>query len=239
MTKNLLMPHLPDGPARELLHQYRNDGGSLRDRVQYGHRRAVPVATGGTRATPDDIRELRDRVMADVGDLLGPHRVRHSELDATLGRSLVDHLPCSDSQAAQRYMWQFLTVVVFPDVLKVRFPDLPDDRGLGKPFRNLLWRAYGREILLGPFIHGQEAPLGEDELVQLAERSALARIPHVAQACAEVILEQRLPNRPDSFTRPLMKYVGRLTGPRDLGVLSQGRVKQLIRQQARRVLDEM
>ena len=93
---------------------------------------------------------------------------------SALGRTLHEHLRIIPADAAHDETWSFLTLVVFPDVAVIRFPDMHVNRLIGTP-RNVLRRTWFRQEVLGDLLHSTGRPLGEDELVGLFERSALAR----------------------------------------------------------------
>lgn len=237
--KYLLLPRLSRGQALALRDELRvavQRGESLEKKVAFAHPRAVAVATGGTRARPEDLQQVRQRVL----ERLEPFRVGtpNAAFDSALGRALAEEVPVSPSDAGHPETWNFLTLGVFPDLLYRRFPDMQDERALGGE-RNVLQRVWVRQSALGELTSSQEAPLLEDEYVQLFERSALARIPGLIRACAEVILDARLPNRPDAFTRRLLKRVVWKTGSLDLGVLDPAEMRAVVAAEASVVRREL
>ncbi|WP_144276619.1 hypothetical protein [Parenemella sanctibonifatiensis] len=176
-------------------------------------------------------------MITDIGSLR-QGRQGQQDLDARLGRALHQHLQIQRSDAGQREVWSFLTLLVFPDILRARFPDLQRARALGGE-RNVLYRVWLRQELLGDLARSGPNALREDEFVQLLERRAVARIPHLSRICAEEILTQDHPNRPDVFTRPFMKLVVRLTGPLDLGAVPEDELRGLVARQRQAVLDSL
>lgn len=111
--------------------------------------------------------------------------------DAELGNYLVNELKISPADAGREEPWNFISLVVFPDVIKWRFSnkncDPEYDRWIGKPrnvFRKAWWKAYS----LGPKLNSQ---LGEDEGVALMERSVFGKNPSLVQAIAETHIARK------------------------------------------------
>lgn len=201
----------------------------LRDMVGFSHERAAPVPTGGPVATPIQIRRLRESVIDDLGFLLNPNAgapTGFRDFDWTLGRSLHQHIEIVTSDAAHRTMWNFLSLMVFPDVVWMRFSDPSEDRALGGP-RNVLRRTWNRyEVLGGLDGYGAET-LNEDELVQLTERTSLARNRRLVNALARRVVAHEGPRRME-YTRELAKRATFITGPLLLDVLSDEQLDDLV-----------
>jgi hypothetical protein len=137
------------------------------------------------------------------------------------------------ADAANEGVWSFLSLVVVPEVAPWRFPNLPDERALGKPrntLRRLWWRAwrYGPDLDFAP--EGLE-PLGEDEHVQIEERTRLSGNRYVAQAIREGIWRAEasgLPvNRPP-FVRQLVLRLSALRSHIALEALTSAQLAELI-----------
>ena len=97
------------------------------------------------------------------------------------------------ADAAHGGVWTFLACVVLPDVAVWRFPDRNEERLLGTPrntFRRRWWRAY---VLDGARSRPNDRKvvdeLGEDEVVQVMERTALAGNPRLARRVCVTFLE--------------------------------------------------
>ena len=201
----------------------------LREFVTYSHDRAAPVPTGGPVASGPMLRLVREGVLTDLGGHLGPDgsiRGGSRDFDWALGRSLHQRLAILTSDAAHRGPWNFLSALVFPDLVWARFPDPSEDRALGGP-RNALRRVWRRYDLLGHLDGAGAEALNEDELVQLTERTALARNRRLASALARQVIRYEGPRRME-YTRGLAKRATFVTGPLLLDVLSDGDLDDLV-----------
>ncbi len=194
------------------------------------HPRAAPVATGGRVASSEYIASVRTAVLATIEPWrrLGTvPRPQAAAFDLTLGRTLHEHLRIIPADAAHDETWSFLTLVVFPDVAVSRFPDMHADRLIGTP-RNVLRRTWFREEVLGDLLHSTDRPLGEDELVGLFERSALARNHALIRRLAVAVLAYDGPAARSEWARDLYKRVTFTTGPRLLDALSDAELDAII-----------
>lgn len=182
--------------------------------VAVEHDQASPVPTGGPVAGSAMVRAVREAVMGDVGGMVdgsGRISVAIPTYDWVLGRSLYQHLRIVPSDAAHAPTWNFLSLMVFPDLVWARFPLPSEERALGGP-RNVLRRAWRRHELLGELDgHGAET-LNEDELVQLTERTSLARNRALVVELARRVIDHQGPARM-VFTRELCKRATFATGP--------------------------
>ena len=220
----LLYPRLSSALATAELEYLRSrDEEEASQFVRFSHPKAVPAATGGRRADEADLRELRAGVMHawEQGGVSSK-----GEFDRALGKVLHEGLQISRADAAHPETWNFLTLLVFPDVLVRRFPDPHRDRALGSP-RNVLRRVWLREHLIGPVAYSTDAPLQEEEYVAIVERTAMARIPHLAQCVAGHLVVLKLDNRA-LLTRQVMLRLTRLTGPLDLACLPYDHLNDLV-----------
>ncbi|EAP98555.1 hypothetical protein JNB_00265 [Janibacter sp. HTCC2649] len=228
-----LYPRLADGHAlarfvelQEIAYQ---SIAGLREQARFEHNQAAPVPTGGTVASGTKISQVRTEVMTQMAPLIsenghvaGPHRI----FDWMLGRALFHGLQIVVSDAAHKSTWNFLSTSVFPDLVWARFPDPSEDRVLGGS-RNVLRRAWMRYDLLNELEgHGAE-DLNEDELVQITERTALARNRGLAVAVARSVIRHEGPRRME-YTRVLCKRVVFLTGPLLLDTLLPAQLDELV-----------
>lgn len=193
------------------------------------HPRAAPVATGGRVASPEHIENVRAAVLETIEPwrLGNVPRPQAAAFDLTLGRTLHKHLRIIPADAAHNETWSFLTLVVFPDVAVIRFPDMHVNRLIGTP-RNVLRRTWFRREVLGDLLDSTGRPLGEDELVGLFERSALARNRELIRRLAAAVLAYDGPAARSEWARDLYKRVTFSTGPRLLDALSDAELNAVI-----------
>lgn len=239
MSGTLVYPRLPTEAARQLLDVIREAAkGGIQDVTRLAattHPKAAPVATGGREASADDLISVRSTVLDAVAQWVQTGEVPRTQqplFDAQLGKSLYETMRIMPADAAHGETWNFLTLVVLPDVAVTRFNDLADDRGLGnKRQRNVLSRAWLRWEALGDTLLAGSPPLGEDELVGLLERTAVARNRVLVHELASAILSYTQGSR-SVYARELYKLVRRRTGPLMLDLLSVEDLAALVRVEA-------
>jgi hypothetical protein len=198
--------------------------------VAYDHPNAAPVATGGRVADADQIAKVRETVVGAVSGWRERGSVSRLEIaafDLTIGSALHDALQIIPGDAAHDEVWNFLTLVVLPDVAVLRFPDMHPDRMFGTN-RNALRRAWLRRDVLGDLTDRYRRPLGEDEMVGLFERSAMARNRPLIRALGSAVMEYEGPARSE-WARELYKRVRYSTGPRALDGFTQDELAALVR----------
>jgi hypothetical protein len=195
------------------------------------HPRAAPVATGGRVVSADHIADVRAAILQTVETWVEQGRVSRPQaaaFDLALGRTLHEHLEIVPSDAAHDETWSFLTLIVLPDVAVLRFPDMHVDRLIGGR-RNVLRRTWIRQEVLGDLLHATDRPLGEDELVGLFERTALARNRTLIRRLAAAVLRYDGATARSDWARELYKRVTFSTGPRLLDALTENELDALIR----------
>jgi hypothetical protein len=211
-------PRLPRSQALVLLHEFVDaDIATARSGAAVSHPAAAPVAVGPQKA-PDHVIELLADSVREVATSLGYpgplSRARVSRFDQPCGELLLERMQIVPADAANEDVWSFLTLVVLPDVALWRFPDMKDERFLGRPrntFRRLWWRAF---TLSGENTsdYGTSDPLGEDELVTIFERPSIARTAGLARAMTRAV--RGLPATPgvprSDVMRELAKRMRRL-----------------------------
>lgn len=229
----LCYPRLTRGDAgalHETLRAAYASGGvtALTDQVQFDHERKVPVATGRI-ATQDEIKRVRATVIDEVAEWLASGHLtslQRTELDAKLGRALHHALDIVPADAAHEGTWSFLTLVVFPDVAAVRFPDFHVDRFVGTP-RNALRRTWQRFESLGDLPAPSAGGLGEDELVGLLERTQLVRNQALARALASRVMAYTGTKR-SLWARDLYKIATFQSGLRLLDAFDQYEIELFV-----------
>lgn len=208
----------------------------VRQLARYDHERKRPVSTGRI-ATPDEISDVRKAVLEAVSGWIDRGGVGSSEaeFDNALGVALHRELNILPADAAHEDTWSFLSLVVFPDVAVLRFPQLHRDRLLGTN-RNVLRRTWQRQEVLGSLLQRDEGALGEDELVGLFERTALIRNRELVRCVVEAVHSYKGANR-SQWARKLYKAVTFQTGARVLDVLDEHSMRELVADLARQALE--
>lgn len=140
---------------------------------------------GGTRVRKEELDQVQSAVRAlahECGYPAAQRRGAHGEFDAGCARLLLELMKVVPAESAKPGVWQFLSCVLLPDVVRWRFPGKSGaatghERFLGgvrNALSRLWWRAY---VLEGANGHSAGLRLldrlTEEELVQLFERPTL------------------------------------------------------------------
>lgn len=199
-----LYPRLLHSDARDLSENYADLSLSeLEDRADVQHPRSIFTSTGGTRVSQATLRDLRQgvrKIAVEAGypspfPDAPPHRSR-LDFDFEAARFLHEEMAIVTGEAGKDDVWEFLSCVLLPDVVRWRFPGssrndhrTSEERFLGgvrNTFQRLWWRA---EVLVGEDGFGVLRRLNEDELVQIMERPLIASHREVARRMASMFLE--------------------------------------------------
>jgi hypothetical protein len=188
VPESRLFPRLAREEARRLLTgRVGLSLAELEDLGELGHPAAAPAATGGTPATEAVIEEVQKEVRRVAVDAGYPQRLprgREQSFDRPCASVIYQSMGIVPADAAEEGVWTFLSVVVLPEIAPWRYPNPPEERVLGRP-RNVLRRLWWRAWTFGPdldFAPEGATPLGEDEFVQVMERSSLAGSQPIARA---------------------------------------------------------
>ena len=202
------------------------------------HPAKAPIETGGPIAQPGRLADIRRGVLEDLTNWIAATdpvvavSKDTARFDIALGRSLHQRLEIVPSDAAHRETWSFISLVLLPDVTVARWPGLHADRVLGSSSKHALQRLWIREHVLGPILDPEHPkPLGEDELFQLFDRTALARNHRLVRILATAVVASRATKRMD-WARALYKRITFLTGARLLDALSDDELVELVRSEA-------
>lgn len=161
------------------------DLASTNHRMAYG----PPVFT--RLVTSEELEQIRADVLAIAETYGHPRREGEksnhlSNFDVKVGDYLLSSLALAPADAGLEETWNFLSLVLLPDVAAWRFKNRsknPEyDRWIGRPrnvFRKTWWRSYS----LGPELN---ATLGEDEGVNIMERPTFGMNPVLARSIATV-----------------------------------------------------
>lgn len=220
-----------DEVYRELHVAYRRGGLPALSRfVNYSDPAASPIPTGGTVAPIKKIEHVRSSVVNAVSPWRARGRVPRldgAKFDVALGKALHDALKIVPSDAAHSETWNFLTLIVMPDIAALRFPDFHEARFFGGQ-RNVLRSAWMRRDTLGDLLDDSAESLGVDELVGLFERSSMARNRPLVRALARTILGTQVSIARSDWSRQLSVEVRYLTGPLLLDGMSEEELMVLI-----------
>lgn len=236
MTR-FLYPRLSAGEAERVMNEimitYRKSGADgVRALAKSSHPNAAPVPTGGLVADVDQIGRVREAVIQAMEPWLAPRAKSMqsvSSFDIALGRSLHASLKIVPSDAAHETTWNFLSLVVMPDVVVARLTDLRPELLLGK-HRNPLRAAWMRRDTLGDLLDRSSGALRVDEMVGLFERNEMARNRPLIRALALEVMDYDGGQARSFWARTLFKEVRYATGPLMLDGMTEDELRGLIRE---------
>lgn len=146
---------------------------------------------------------FRDAAIAIASDLGFPHQASSNQkrkFDQEMASLLSTNLELIPAEAANDGIWNFLTLVLLPDLAKWRYPNpagaVDYNRWLGGQ-RNVFRKLWWREVTLGQELNSQ---IGEDEAVGIMERPLLGGQALVARAMVRALLtvEKEFTDQPRS-----------------------------------------
>lgn len=129
------------------------------------------------------LKVAREFNFPDPGSL-----AQRRSFDQKISNMLFQDLDLTPAEAANREVWNFLTLVLLPDIAKWRYPnenrqvDYP--RWLGDD-RNVIRKLWWREATLGRELNSM---IGEDEAVGIMERPLLGGQTKVARSMVKALL---------------------------------------------------
>lgn len=172
------------------------------------HGRTTTYATAQRLADRSHLHDVRTAVVGHARAHGFPDGQPRAGFDETMPGLLLDVLEMAPAEAGEAEVWNFLSLVLLPDVALWRWPNESRNPGyerlIGKP-RNVLRRHWWRGHLITPRL----CPLmNEDELVQITERGAtLGGDPRVARTVVETFLEfaERADFDMDGSSRPVAR----------------------------------
>lgn len=186
-------PRIDDLRAIEIIKELNTKSVSeAQELASTNHPAAYYYATAAVTVSEEQLQELRQRVKDVADDLQFPRDLSRDsarELDQRISTILFQNLDLVPAEAANKEVWNFLTLVVLPDIAKWRFPNegkKPDyDRWLGG-HRNVIRKLWWREAVLG---HDLNSKIGEDEAVGIMERPMLSGQASIARAMVKALLK--------------------------------------------------
>ena len=173
---------------------------SLAEGAATQHLACEYTPTGGTRATTAALEELRSdllRLALAAGYPNDPSQQQAADFDAEAAVVLAQQMPIAPAEAAKGGVWEFISCVLLPDLIRWRFGGAAGATSIERfvsgrrnVYQRLWWRAYHLAPRTGDGLRLSQLlqSLGEDELVQLMERPSLAGIEGLPGAIATGLL---------------------------------------------------
>ena len=162
----------------------------LARRAGINHPMAAPGATGGVPVDESRLSRIRQGIRSIAIDNGYPDRRESGTFDTECSRYLCESAAIPEPEALRDEVWNFLTLVLMPDIAVWRFPGRARERmlsGVRNTFQRLWLR--GRLIAQGGDCHetdwGLIGELTEDAFVAVIERPRLSANPCLAREFAE------------------------------------------------------
>lgn len=203
--------------------------------------------TGGRVRTKRELEESRARAMNELAPMKVETTVDVARFNAAVGETLDRVLLPSRGDLAHDGVWSYLSLMLFPDLVVKGWvrgggeERMSRDRWIGAQGggrdRNYLKTCWRRWQLLEGMLEKGVRPLGEDELVALTERSALARNPLLVRGAARRILAFQGGQNRSQFAREFLKEITFQTGPLQLDLLTRDEISTLLDDLRDRVLE--
>ena len=205
-------------------------------RADFSHPKAYPPPLVSKLPSPEYLQKIRNDILEVARSYGFPVRRKDkdsslSKFDVEVGNYLVKSRCMAPADAGMEETWNFLTLVVLPDVAAWRFKNKGEnteyERWIGRP-RNVFRKAWWRAYCLGPELN---SVLGEDEGVGIMERPTFGMNPQLAQTIARAHQELSLDytmGRSD-LLRLVMVQLGKLSSIINLDALPEDATTKLIR----------
>lgn len=201
--------------------------------------------TGGRAPTRSVLETWRTKILEEFAPSRLGATVGVARFNAVVGRTLDKVLLPSRSDLAHDGVWSYLSLMLLPDLVLAGWgrgkgaERMNRDRWIGAQAggrdRNYLKTCWRRWCLLEGMLEVGSQPLGEDELVALTERSALARNPTLIRAAARRVLAFRDGANRSQFAREFLKEITFQTGPLQLDLLTREEIGVLLDELAAKV----
>lgn len=197
-----LFPQLPHHFALQIADAGRSASiASLAGTAATEHPACEYTPTGGARVTVAALSQLRSDLLqlaksAGYPNPASQHHAATFDAEATI--VLAEQMRMAPAEAIKGGVWEFLSCILLPDIVRWRFGGTSDAitplerfvAGRRNVFQRLWWRAFHLAPRVPDAFNLSELlrALGEDELVQLMERPSLAGIEGLSGSIAAGLL---------------------------------------------------
>jgi len=241
----LLYPELPGPVADGLIDRIASlPLDEARQESGIWHPAATYAATGGNRADPKALTRLQ-KMIRDTAQEYGypdlPGARQRRDFDVVSSRIIHQEMYITPSEASRAGMWNFISCVLLPDIVRWRFPGEANitskerfqgkSRAIRNTFGRVWWRAHTlyQQEMEDPYeLLGQ---LGEDDLVQIMERPGIAASPVLAKQICYSFIACRANSKSSNTSdllRDAMKRLRRLLPLVSFDALDKAVLSQLI-----------
>lgn len=177
-------------------------------------------ATGGRRMSESELLELRERCLSAVDDANSSQGLTTSQYDLRLGRVLFEQSIGSLGEFGSSKVWDFLTLVLMPDIATERFSTSSSSavaRFTGGNRRHVFQRLWRRWNVLGEETVALDV-LTEDDYGALLDRRLTSERKAIAVKAADAIIRSgKVGSSRREYTRVLMRQLVQVSGIVELG----------------------
>lgn len=184
----LLWPRLLNGAARVRLSEI--DRNNPQSAVALAHRTQVFASTGGVRASEHHLEKVRADIV-DVASRFGFPGSAHDAIgfDRAAAPAVYAAMPMPIAEAATKAVWNFVSLVLAPDVTAWRFGFANEERWIcSDRTRHMFSRLWWQEHLLGGTDDRLLDGLTERDLNQLLERTSIGGCRPLLHSLAREVL---------------------------------------------------
>lgn len=214
----ILYPQLARAISKKLVSEYQNMSlPEIKAKSTTSHESVEYSPVGGTRVSAERLGVIQGSIR-DIAARHGyPDNSVSKNVDYEIAVYLYQNMGLSNFEAANPFIWEFMTCCLLPDFVAWRFHDKQYERFYGNKRRNTFQRCWLRARTLSDPL-ALEADkyrlikdLGEDELVQLMERPEISCNPVLSRAIASVLLKNYATvSKRSDLMRDAMKRIRRL-----------------------------
>ncbi|MFL0575924.1 hypothetical protein ACH0BO_04150 [Brevibacterium luteolum] len=226
-----LAPELAEVRRRRLLSRDRRAKFDREDLADELERAEVFPPTGGERMTLEELIDLREQCLSAIPSGMVPEDRRFGAVfDLEVGRTLFHATSGSRGEMGTPMTWDFITLVVLPDLSLQRFGGSTKDaraRYTGGNRRHVLQRLWRRRQVFGDAMVDSEV-LTEDDYGVLLERRLTLEREMVARMAADTIIRSGFSGstRRD-YARALTRQLVQASGYLYVNADDQEHLKQL------------
>ncbi|WP_168699381.1 DUF6339 family protein [Gordonia paraffinivorans] len=203
------------------------------------HPQVTYAATGGSRVSESRVSDLAEAVRAIAVEYGFPEAAGPSDLvsfDRAAAEAIHSSMGINAVEAGVRGIWNFLSVVVLPDVTRWRFPGDNIERWVATDltrhmFSRLWWQArtFAVETPGGTLDYSLLRSLSESDLNQITERRSIAGVTPLARSIARVMAQEPSVGNRRKVLREATPRLRRLMSFIDFSVLDDAQLDDRVR----------
>jgi hypothetical protein len=213
---------------------------TCRQHRAFSHTNQIYSPTGGTRISEQDYSKICEG-LHNIAHTAGyPHAASSTKMnfDVNAAIFLDRDFRMTDNEASKPGIWNFLSCVALPDLVRWRFlteRDTPIERFVAGPkntFQRLWWRVKAYRDPTAPDPYWLVREIGEDESVGIMERTGLSGMRPFVVIVLQSLLECHKTNPSlarSELMRDAMKRFRRLGGILAIEHLEEANVRELCR----------